>query len=104
MYRIRTFIIESMRHFGFEFEEEKELTPKPNWENRIKNNGAIGLVCLENGLPISLMTPWGEIRLVDTDKKNGGFIKRILKARAEEKFVQEMKKPSDSRKWLLSTA
>ncbi len=83
VYRARTFIIKFMRYFEFEFAEKKALVPKPDWGNRIKPNGAIGLVCWKNGLPMSLMTPWGEIRFVDIDK-NGGFERNISEDEVEQ--------------------
>lgn len=88
VYRVRTFIINFMRYFEFEFAENKMLVPKPDWDNRIQPNGAIGLICWKNGLPMSLMTPWGEIRFVDIDE-NAGFEKNISEDKVEQ-FMNAM--------------
>lgn len=90
VFRVRAFIIKLMHCFGFEFEERKLLVPKTEWENRIQFDGAIGLMCWKNGLPMSLFTPWGEMRFVDIDK-NGGFKQDIPESKVK-KFMEEIEK------------
>lgn len=88
VYRVRTFIVNRLRYFGFEFAEDKSLVPKPEWRNRIIPNGAIGLICCQNELPMSLMTPWGEIKFVNIETRTG-FDPEISKVEIE-RFMQEM--------------
>lgn len=88
VYQVQTFILNLMRYYKFEFKKQRVFIPKTGWDNRIRFNGVIGLICWENGLPMSLMTPWGEIRFVDIDWYRES--KQEISPKKVEKFMKEM--------------
>ena len=84
VWRVREYILESLKKEGIKFYTKTEEPPYPQW-NRIEDNGAIGLICEVNGLPTSLMTPFGEVNFV---RRKLGF---ITTSQAKQEFMNKLK-------------
>lgn len=87
VYQCRFFILEALRKKGFFFEEVNVQELILPFQNRIKGNGAIGIACNSQELPISLFTPYGELNFI---KRKIGFLS-YSKESANE-LMEELKK------------